>query len=103
MVKVWDTDAVHPNWWEIRPGVNYVRAWRCSQHLAVFLKTLTELDGFPAAWRDMLDLYGIATHVLADGTAIAWIGESPQEAVVLAELRPDKINVEDWKGWPLAA
>jgi hypothetical protein len=104
--EVGDVDEVHPDWWECRTEVDYVRSWLCARQMAAFLIGLVESGDSGSAsvgLRDAVELYGVGMRVLADGTAIAWIGENAEEALILAEMTRDEMN---WTGaveWPLAA
>ena len=102
--EVGDVDEVHPDWWECRASIDYVRSWLCARQMAAFLVGLVESSGSGSALaglRDAVELYGVGTGVLADGTAIAWIGENPDDAPILAEVRPDEMEGADVPNWPL--
>lgn len=103
MTEGWDASTVHPDWWQIRTGVNYVQGWRCALHLVALLRELAATESLPASLRQMIELYGIGADVLADGTAIAWIGENPDDAALTLEMSPEEREQEDWRRWPAVA
>ncbi len=81
---------VHPDFWEHRVGLNYVRARRRAEWLARVLLEIGGCELAPDHLRLAVDLYGASLAVRADGTAVAWIGPDPDDAELWGELGPDE-------------
>ena len=81
---------VHPDFWERRVGVNYVRARRRAEWLAEVLLEIGGAESAPHRLRLAVDLYGVSLAVRADGTAAAWIGPDPDDAELWGEIGPDE-------------
>ena len=81
---------VHPDFWERREGVNYVRARRRAEWLARVLLEIGGAESAPDRLRLAVDLYGVSLAVRADGTAAAWIGPDPDDAEMWGEIGPDE-------------
>jgi hypothetical protein len=98
LIVVIDSWAVHPDFWECRPEVNYKAAYARARWLASVLEGLAKLPAAPEGLRLAVELYGPVWTVLDDGTAVAWIGADPDDAVLWAELGPDECLplVCDW-------
>ena len=81
---------VHPDFWERREGVNYVRARRRAEWLAGALRDVAGSESAPERVRLAVELYGVSLAVRADGTAAAWIGPDPDDAEMWGEIGPDE-------------
>jgi hypothetical protein len=81
---------VHPDFWERRVGVNYVRARRRAEWLASALLEIANSEAAPERVRLAVELYGVSLAVRADGTAAAWIGPDPDDAEMWGEIGPDE-------------
>ncbi|MBS2548170.1 hypothetical protein KGQ19_14980 [Catenulispora sp. NL8] len=81
---------VHPDFWEYRVGLNYVRAHRRAEWLADALLEVAGSEAAPEHLRLAVELYGVSLAVRVDGTAVAWIGPDPADAELWGELGPDE-------------
>ncbi|MEY9857625.1 hypothetical protein ABH935_003233 [Catenulispora sp. GAS73] len=82
---------VHPDFWERRKGVNYVRARRRAEWLAGVLLEIGGAESAPDELRYAVELYGVSLAVRVDGTAAAWIGPDPDDADLWGEIGPDEL------------
>ena len=103
MIVSVDSWSLHPDFWECRPGVNYVVAYRRARRLASVLAQLAVSEAAPTSLLLAVELYGAAWAVCADGTAIAWIGPGPDDAELWAQLGPDEPVPLDFGGLADAA
>jgi hypothetical protein len=100
VVDVWD---VHPDFWAHRKGVDYARLYSRARWLADVLGTLASSELAPEGLRLAVELYGAGYAVLADGTAIAWVGADPDDAELWAEVAADGTGVVSAGGLLVAA
>lgn len=94
---------VHPDFWERREEVNYVRARRRAEWLARALLDVADSEAAPKRVRLAVELYGVCLAVRADGTAAAWIGPDPDDAEMWAEAPADDPVASDAEGLVKAA
>ncbi len=78
MYEVCDTDQAHPQWTEIREGVNYVAAWREGRRAALQLRSALSRAGLQSRT-------GFA-RARSDGSAVVCIELEQSAADALAEL-----------------
>jgi len=76
---VCDPDAVHPDRWEVRPGVNYVAGHRAARVVANRLAVAMGRT-MPSATA------GIRADVRADGSPMVWVGFDIEIAERLVEI-----------------
>src|SRR5439155_11614615 len=94
---------VHPDFWERRAGVNYVRARRRAEWLAKALLEVADSESASERLRLALELYGVSLAVRADGAAAAWIGPDPDDAEIWAEVLAYGLVAPDAEGIAKAA
>jgi len=95
--------SVHPDFWVCRPEVDYKVAYARARRLASMLAALAGSAVASEGLRLAVQLYGPSWAVLADGTAIAWIGSEPDDAELWALLGPDEPLPLDLSWIPAAA
>ena len=79
--EVCDVDSAHPQWSEVRPGVNYVAPWRTARRAAARLRCALERTGSVA-----LDQRSAFARVRGDGSAVVCLELELPAAAALAVL-----------------
>lgn len=76
--EVCDLNEAHPQWTEIREGVNYATAWRSGRRAALRLRAVLSRAGVPSRTA--------FTHIRSDGSAVVCVELEQPMADALADL-----------------
>ena len=82
---VCDVQSAHPQWSEVRPGVNYVAPWREAKRSAARLRAVCVRVGLPVG-------RSVFARVRGDGSAVVCLELELPTAAALAELLDEALR-----------
>jgi hypothetical protein len=82
--RVGETDEFHPDWLEVRDGVNYVAGWRAASAIAQQIRTLLAHAGVQTSPGTLW------ASVRGDGTGVICV--DPSIAAALAQLADEALR-----------
>ena len=82
---VCDVESVHPQWSEVRPGVNYVAPWREAKRSAARLGAVLARTGVPIG-------RAVFARVRANGSGVVCLELDVQAAAALAMLLDEALR-----------
>ena len=82
---VCDVESVHPQWSEVRPGVNYVAPWREAKRSAARLRAALARTGIPVG-------RSVSARVRGDGSGVVCLELDMPAAAALAVLLDEALR-----------